>query len=235
MIDSAWQHTSDDYFLRYSAEEIAWHTMAIASSKESDLPLVLLHPKTQHGSAEVFVYAKDQGPIFSISTATLDQLGLTILDARIMTTQDNYVLNSFQVLEQSGEPINESFRASHICTALRNNLILGEVKGHINIHRRSKSRQAQHFPISTSTQFLSDPLNRHTVIELITTDHAGLLSKIGRAFINQHVNLLSAKITTIGSRAEDMFYITDQQLQPITDPDKQNKIREEMLKMLERD
>jgi len=235
MIDSAWQHTSDDYFLRYSAEEIAWHTMAIASSKESDLPLVLLHPKTQHGSAEVFVYAKDQGPIFSISTATLDQLGLTILDARIMTTQDNYVLNSFQVLEQSGEPINESFRASHICTALRNNLIQGEVKGHINIHRRSKSRQAQHFPISTSIQFLSDPLNRHTVIELITTDHAGLLSKIGRAFINQHVNLLSAKITTIGSRAEDMFYITDQQLQPITDPDKQNKIREEMLKMLERD
>ena len=235
MIDSAWQHTSDDYFLRYSAEEIAWHTMAIASSTEADLPLVLLHPQTQHGSAEVFVYTKDLGPIFSISTATLDQLGLTILDARIMTTQDNYVLNSFQVLEQSGEPINESCRVSHICTALRNNLIQGEVKGHINIHRRSKSRQALHFPIPTDIKFIEDPLNRHTIIELITTDHAGLLSKIGRAFINQQVNLLSAKITTIGSRAEDMFYVTDQQLRPITDADKQNQIREEMLKMLDTD
>ncbi|MDD1614355.1 MAG: hypothetical protein LUP98_06840, partial [Methylococcaceae bacterium] len=58
------------------------------------------------------------------------------------------------------------------------------------------------------------------------------LSKIGRAFIQQNVNLLNAKITTIGSRAEDIFYITDQQLQPINDTDKQNLIREEMLKML---
>jgi [protein-PII] uridylyltransferase len=231
-IESAWQHTSDDYFLRYSADEIAWHTMAIASSKETDLPLVLLRPQTHRGSAEVFVYTKDEGPVFSISTATLDQLGLTILDARIITTQDNYVLNSFQVLEQSGEPINELFRASHICTALRNNLLQGDVKGHINIHRQSKSRQALHFPIPTTINFLSDPLNRHTIIELITTDHAGLLSKIGRAFIQQNVNLQSAKITTIGSRAEDMFYITDQQLQPITDTDKQNLIREEILEML---
>ncbi|MFA5922493.1 MAG: [protein-PII] uridylyltransferase [Methylococcaceae bacterium] len=232
-IDSAWQHASDDYFLRYSADEIAWHTMAITSSREADLPLVLLRPQNHRGSAEVFVYTKDEGPIFSICTATLDQLGLTILDARIMTTQDNYVLNSFQVLEQSGEPINELFRASHICTALRNNLLQREVKGHINIHRQSKSRQALHFPIPTSIRFLSDPLNRHTIIELITTDHAGLLSKIGRAFIQQNVNLHSAKISTIGSRAEDIFYITDQQLQPISDTDKKNQIREEILKMLD--
>ncbi|MDD5266166.1 MAG: [protein-PII] uridylyltransferase [Methylococcales bacterium] len=233
IINSAWEHTSDDYFLRYSADEIAWHTMAIASSSEADLPLVLLRPQTQRGSAEIFVYTKDEGPIFSISTDTLDQLGLTILDARIMTTQDNYVLNSFQVLEQTGKPINESFRSAHICSALRNNLLHGGAKNHINIHRQSKSRQALHFPIPTSVKFQSDPLNRHTVIELITTDRAGLLSTIGRAFIKQEVNLLSAKITTIGSRAEDMFYITDQQLQPINDTDKQNLIREEILKMLE--
>ena len=235
VIDASWQHASDDYFLRYSADEIVWHTIAIISSSETDLPLVLLRAQTQRGSAEIFVYTKNEGSVFSLSTATLDQLGLTILDARIMTTLDNYVLNSFQVLEQSGEAINELFRASHICTALRNNLLHGKVKGYINIHRQSKSRQALHFPIPTSIKFLSDPLNRHTIIELITTDHAGLLSKIGRAFIQQNVNLFSAKITTIGSRAEDMFYITDQQLQPITDTDKQNRIREEMLKMLDAD
>jgi len=235
LIDSIWQYTNDDYFLRYSSEEITWHTMAISSVKAVDLPLVLLSPQTQHGSADVFIYTKDVGPIFSISTATFDQLGLTILDARIMTTQNNYALNSFQVLEQSGEPINESYRATHICSALRQNLLDGDVKGHINIHRQSKSRQAQHFPIATSIKFIDDPLNRHTLVELITTDHAGLLAKIGSAFIKQHVNLLNAKITTIGSRAEDMFYITDQHLQPITDPEQQSKIREELLTSLDDD
>lgn len=231
VIYQSWKHASDDYFLRYSADEIAWHTIAIASSSEDELPLVLLRPQTQRGSAEVFIYTKNEEAIFSISTATLDQLGLTILDARIMTTLDNYVLNSFQVLEQSGEPINEPFREVHICTTLRHNLLHREVKKHKNIHRQS--RQAKHFPIPTTIRFHADPLNRYTIIELITTDRAGLLSKIGRAFIRQNIHLYSAKITTIGSRAEDMFYITDQQLQPITDTTKQEQIRREILKMLE--
>lgn len=229
-IDALWQYASDDYFLRYSADEIAWHTVAIVSSDATDLPLVMLRPQTQRGSAEVFVYTKNKGPVFSLSTATLDQLGLTILDARIMTTLDNHVLNSFQVLEQSGEPINDRCREDHICSALRNNLLQQKVKRHKNIHRQS--RQAKHFPIPTSIQFHADPLNRHTIIELITTDHAGLLSKIGRAFIKQNINLHSAKITTIGSRAEDMFYITNQQNQPINDAAKQQRICEEMLKAL---
>ena len=231
VIFSSWQHTGDDYFLRYSADEIAWHTIAIASSTEDELPLVLLRPQSQRGSAEIFVYTKNEEAIFSLSTATLDQLGLTILDARIMTTTDDYVLNSFLVLEQSGKPINELFREVHICTLLRHNLLHREVKKHKNIHRQS--RQAKHFPIPTSIQFYEDPLNRHTIIELITTDHAGLLSKIGRAFVQKNIYLHSAKITTIGSRAEDMFYITDNQSQSITDPVIREQIRKEILKMLD--
>ncbi len=172
----------------------------------------------------------DEGAIFSICTATLDQLGLTILDARIMTTMDNYVLNSFQILEQSGQPINELNREINICKTLRNNLLLKEVKGNRNIHR--ESRQAKHFPIPTSITFIADPLAKQTIIELVTTDHAGLLSKIGRAFLQQNIQLHSAKITTIGSRVEDIFYVTDQRQQPITDHASQQKIRAEILNML---
>jgi len=230
-IEESWQHTSDDYFLRYSADEIAWHTIAIASSKNDQLPLVLLRPQTQRGSAEVFVYTKNEEAVFSISTATLDQLGLTVLDARIMTTGNGYVLNSFQVLEQSGEAIQELFREVHICSSLRNNLLHREAKEQRNIHRLS--RQARHFPIPTSIQFKSDPLNRYTILELITTDHAGLLSQIGKAFVHQDINLHSAKITTIGARVEDMFYITDQDLHPITDEAKQQHIRDEIMKNLD--
>ncbi len=230
VIDASWLHADDDYFLRYSADEIAWHTIAIASSREHTLPLVLLRPQSQRGSVEIFVYTINEGPIFSISTATLDQLGLTILDARIMTTLDNYVLNSFQVLEQSGTPITELNREIHICKTLRHNLLHKEVKGGENIHR--ESRQAKHFPIPTHIKFTADPSGRHTIIELVTTDRAGLLSQIGSAFLQQNIHLHSAKITTIGSRVEDIFYVTNQQLQPITDSANQQKIRDEILATL---
>jgi [protein-PII] uridylyltransferase len=230
VIESAWKHVSDDYFLRYSADEIAWHTIAIAASNEEDLPLVLLRPQTQRGSAEIFVYTKNEGTIFSLSTATLDQLGLTILDARIITTLDHYVLNSFLVLEQSGEPIEDLFREVHICNVLRQNLLQNKVKKTKNIHRQS--RQAKHFPILTNIEFHTDSLNRYTIIELISTDYAGLLSKIGQAFVQQDIHLHSAKISTIGSRVEDTFYITNAEQQPITDLQKLDEIRLAILKQL---
>ncbi len=230
-LETLWQHLSDDYFLRYSVDEIVWHTSEIASAGESELPLVLLRSQTRRGSAEVFVYGKNIGAIFSISTATLDQLGLTILDARIMTTDNDYVLNSFQVLEQSGDPIKEPYRISHICSALKHNLIAQEVKEHKNIHRQS--RQAKHFPIPTHISFHSDAHNNHTVLELITTDRSGLLSKVGRIFNKHHINLHSARITTIGSRVEDMFSITDLNLNPLSDPSQQERLRDEIVTVLD--
>jgi [protein-PII] uridylyltransferase len=216
LVTKSWQHLSDDYFLRYSPDEIAWHTIAIASSAETDLPLVLLRPQTERSSAEIFVYAHNAKGIFSICTAGIDQLGLTILDARIITTSDQYVLNSFQVLEQSGRAINDLHQEIHISTSLRQMLLSKKpLKTQRNLHKQS--RQARHFPIETKVTFLADPTNRHTVVELVTTDRAGLLSTIGLAFTELHIQLHDAKITTIGSRAEDVFYISDQNGQPITD------------------
>jgi [protein-PII] uridylyltransferase len=231
VVEQLWQHVSDDYFLRYSSDEIIWQSSAIASANERELPLVILRSQTRRGSAEVFVYAKNVGAVFSLSTATLDQLGLTILDARIMTTDDDYVLNTFQVLEQSGEPINDSYRIKHICNVLRTNLQQQNVKEHRNIHRLS--RQAKHFPIPTKIKFHPDPLNKQTIMELITTDRSGLLSQVGKVFNKQGINLHSARITTIGSRAEDMFYITDLQRQPLTDANRQEQLREELLYVLD--
>jgi len=229
-VNQSWQHMSDDYFLRYSADEIVWHTIAICASTEQELPLVLLRPQTERGSAEIFVYTRNEAQIFSICTATLDQLGLTILDARIITTEDQYVLNSFQVLEQTGESINDLYREIHICDTLRQSLIAKNVKASINIHKQS--RQARHFPIDTSITFLDTPSNNHTIIELITTDHAGLLSTIGRAFNELDIQLHDAKITTIGSRAEDMFYITDSNNLPIGDDGARQQIRNTIMRYL---
>jgi [protein-PII] uridylyltransferase len=234
-ISKTWREISDDYFLRYSADEIAWHTIAIAATPKSELPLVLLRPQTQRGSVEIFVYTKNENNIFSLSANTLDQLGLTILDARIITfavtETEQYVLNSFQVLEKSGGAINDLSKEIDICTTLRNNLLQLNVKKQINIRR--ESRQAKHFPITSKVFFHKDPLSRYTIIELITTDQPGLLASIGQLFNDLEIQLHDAKITTIGSRVEDMFYVSDLQLRPITDEKTLQKIKSEILMTLQ--
>ncbi len=234
-ISKTWNQVGEDYFLRYSVDEIIWHTIGIASTPKNELPLVLLRPQNQRGSVEVFVYTKNENNIFSLIAETLDNLGLTILDARIititLTTTEQYALNSFQVIEQSGEAIVDLHRELYICKTLQNNLKNRKVTEQRNIHRQS--RQAKHFPIKSRIQFHKDPLSRYTIVELITTDHAGLLALIGQAFTDLSIQLHDAKITTIGSRAEDMFYITDLQSRPITDEAKLEEIRKQLISIIE--
>ena len=232
-IEQAWQHISPDYFLRYYSDEIIWHTIAINSCTEQDLPMILLRPQNQRGSAEVFIYAHHQQEdcIFSRTTAALDKLGLTILDARIITSHNQYTLNSFQVLEQSGEPISDLRRELHICSTVKQQLGHQAGKQQQNLHPHS--RQAEYFPIRTKAYFHQDPQNRYNILQLITTDHPGLLSKVGQLFREHNFNILSAKISTIGSRAEDMFFLTlhDEQL---INPEQQQEFTEELKQLLEK-
>jgi len=207
--NNAWQHINDDYFLRYYSDEIVWHTLAINATPEAELPLVLLRPQNQRGSAEIFIYTHDKKEnfTFSRSTAAIDALGLNILDARIITTKDQYTLNSFQVLEQSGDPIADLFRKIHICSIVKQQLQASPKTLH---HQPARTRQAANFPIKTRAFFHEDPTNNYTRLELITTDQPGLLSKIGKLFLKHHFSVTNAKVTTIGSRAEDMFYLSYQ-------------------------
>ena len=54
-------------------------------------------------------------------------------------------------------------------------------------------------------------------MELVTADRPGLLSRIGQAFADCEIKLLNAKIATLGSRAEDVYYITDKNNEPLSD------------------
>jgi [protein-PII] uridylyltransferase len=230
IVEQVWQTLNDEYFLRYLPEEAAWHTVAIADCKAEDLPLVLLRPISQRGSAEIFVYARNQDSIFAHSTAVLDQLGLTVFDARIITAGEGYVLNSYQVLEQTGEPIRDHLRQVQICVRLRQSLSQANGKP-IQVQRR-EPRQIKHFTVPTQVYFHEDPQNRYTILELVATDRPGLLSKVGQAFTRCGVRLYNAKISTIGSRAEDIFYITGPDDRPLANDIQKRQLSEAIVNLV---
>ena len=57
--------------------------------------------------------------------------------------------------------------------------------------------------------------NCRTVLELVTGDRPGLLLQISKIFELHNVSLHNAKITTLGEKAEDIFFITTSENLPL--------------------
>src|SRR5690606_31839996 len=86
-IERAWARFSAPYFLRHSPHEVAWHTrLLIEREPGSDEPVIALEPRSVRGTTGVLVFAKARHHGFARTTAVLDQLGLTVVDARITPT-----------------------------------------------------------------------------------------------------------------------------------------------------
>ena len=85
--------------------------------------------------------------------------------------------------------------------------------------QRRLPRQLKHFDVRTDVRLSNDLANQHTVVEIVALDRPGLLAHIGRIFMEHKVNLQNARIATLGERAEDIFFLTDSEQQPISDPE----------------
>ena len=226
-VESVWQRLSEEYFLLHTADEIAWHTTNLQSRLQGDVPLVFLRQRAERGTTELCVFSRHDDFIFGRVTAVLAQLGLTVLDARIIPVGEDASLDSYVVLEDTGIPIQNQERLAKIETVL-----MGEINRHnaspIPVTRRAP-RQVRMFATPTIIEFADDARNRYTVLEIDAGDRPGLLSLIGQALKSCRVRLRTAKITTIGERAEDVFFITDSRGRPLLDADDREQLRAALL------
>src|ERR1039457_4498665 len=107
-IDRVWSQWTEAYFLRYLPEEIAWHTTLLASrGAGSDKPLVAIRQLHERGGTAVLTYTPRGLHSFARTTAVLDQMGLNVVDARLVLSANGYSLETYDVLEDSGAGISD--------------------------------------------------------------------------------------------------------------------------------
>ena len=218
-IKTLWEGFGEEYFLRETVSDIVWHTEAIANHSDKTAPLILLKESSERdneGATQIFVYTKDRTTLFALITASLEQLDLNVMDARLYSSGDGHTLDTFYVLDADNEPLGDNpERIAHIKAQLSEQL--QQDKRYLDIISRRTPRQMRLFSIPTSTSFFNDETLGLSVLEIITPDRPGLLARIGKIFVDFDVQLQNAKITTLGERVEDVFFITDNQQQPVSD------------------
>ncbi|MBE9540528.1 MAG: [protein-PII] uridylyltransferase [Proteobacteria bacterium] len=216
-----WRERGEDYFLRERTEDIAWHTEAIAGHYDKEQPLVLVRSTTDSSVAnatQIFIHARSRVHLFSTICAELEQLDLSVHDARIYNANDGMSLDTFFVLDSSGKSFAEdSARIKHIAEHLTT--ALNDAARAPVIPQRRTPRQVKSFSIPTVTKMTLDETKNLSVLEVSTPDRPGLLARLGKIFVDFDVELQAAKIQTLGERVEDVFFLTDNAQQAITDAD----------------
>ncbi|WP_031816260.1 [protein-PII] uridylyltransferase, partial [Vibrio parahaemolyticus] len=226
-IEVLWQRFKADYFLRHTHTQIAWHCAHLLRMDDPNKPLVLISKKATRGGTEVFVYTKDQPALFATVVAELDRRNFNVHDAQIMTSKDGHVIDTFMVLDQHGEAIDESRHAAvikHLTHVL-------EAGRPTKIKTRRTPNKLQHFNVKTKVDFLPTKGKKHTLMEFVALDTPGLLAKVGRTFADLNINLHGAKITTIGERAEDLFILTSEAGGRLSE-EQQNELRDKLIEKL---
>ena len=207
-ITQVWSQWTEAYFLRYTPEEIAWQTTLLAGrSALDDAPLVAIRQLADRGGTAVMTYTPQRMHSFARTTAVLDQMGLNVVDARLISSANGFSLETYVVLENSGTVIADAARIREIELGLWR--ALQKTEDTAMIVTRRAPRQVRMFSTPTQVNFTLDARNNRTILELIAADRPGLLSEVGKVFKAERVAINGAKIMTVGERAEDVFYITD--------------------------
>jgi [protein-PII] uridylyltransferase len=167
--------------------------------------VVRARPHQDGEGLQVMVYTQDQPDLFARIVGFFARSGYSIVDAKIHTTAHGYALDSFVVLDVSRQG-SEREMVAYIEHELSERL-----------HRRAPpeapgtgrlSRQVKHFPIKPEVSIRGDEKGSNFVLSLVAADRPGLLYTVATTIAEHGASLHTAKITTLGERAEDVFLIS---------------------------
>lgn len=216
-IESLWELIDDEYFLRHSYGEIRWHTRVLLNNKE--FPIVSIRRQSTHRvneydnlkALDIFVAADYDSHLFTKVCVALDSLNLDIYNAKLHRNNKliggmNSVALTFRVREAKNDIVINDDRIQKINNTISEVLHSEEI---YKLPNTRLTRQMRVFDAPTKISYSVDPSNSYTILEIETLDRPGLLALVSYCFSELNIDINLAKITTVGERAEDVFYLSN--------------------------
>jgi len=203
--DALWRNFDVPYFLRHDAQEIAWHTRMLHSRISAEQPVVKARLSPAGEGLQAMVYVRDQRELFARLCGYFGTVGFSIVDAKIYTSRHGYALDTFQLMDVGNVPHPRDMISKiedELTGWLANQVPLPPpIKGRV-------SRRVKHFPIPPEVRIVPDEKGQFHSLSITAGDRPGLLYAIARVLSRYGVDLHTAKIATLGERAEDVFVVS---------------------------
>jgi [protein-PII] uridylyltransferase len=224
--DAFWAQLDTSYFLQHDADEITWHTRQLAPHLHAATPIVKARVARIGKGLQVMVYCPDQPYLFARICHFFATMRFSIMEARVHVTRHGYALDSFLVMDPSKGKAGYRDAIHRIEHELARQIAAAEPLPAPPTGRAD--RQLRHFPIAPQVEIEADGKGGYR-LSLIAGDYPGLLARIARVLAQHRIDLFSARINTLGARAEDVLHIRGEELAV---PEKIEALRGELLRQM---
>ncbi|HEV7476151.1 MAG TPA: [protein-PII] uridylyltransferase [Burkholderiales bacterium] len=222
-----WAQLDTAYFLRHDPQEIAWQTRTLHYRVDADQPVAKARLAPFGEGLQVMIYTKDRESLFARICGYFERAGFNIVEAKVHTTRHGYALDTFLVLGQ-GADAHYRDMIERIEAELPREV---DSQAPLDPPRGGRlSRRVRHFPISPVVNIRPDERGSYQVLTLVAADRPGLLYGVARMLARYQINLQTARINTLGDRAEDVFLVTGEAL---SNSKKVLQLEQELLKELQ--
>ena len=219
----------DRYLSCYSSNEIAHH-IEMARSVERELLLVEWQVEKEI-QAKVTVATKDRYGLFSKMTGSMFLNRLNILQAQIHTWEDGTALDTFWVadgtrdIERRLQQFKKDLKTILSGEASLKNLLLERAESN-----GIKQKIIPRVPVEVKLN--NQDSDFYTIVEITAEDRLGILYDITQALTDHGCDIHFARISTLGNRIVDVFYVQDEWGEKIEEQQKSNLLKQILLSRL---
>lgn len=205
------------YLAANSAAQVAGHATLVAQLAESPRPgdaAIGVGPGPARGSWRVGIAVAESPGLFSVLCGALCLAGLDIDAADAWDAHGGIALDIFVVRSDTRAPVDTSTWAAferHVRSGLSDPAGLA-----VRLAERRR-----HYPARSRTRTLvrvEETGAYATAVRVRAADRPGLLYDIARAFADTGLRLTWARAVTRSGVANDVFHVTDDVGEPVTDP-----------------
>ena len=159
----------------------------------------------------------------------IDNESINIVDARVHKTYSGLTIMIFVVFMPTNITIDNALLDSS-AIKIRERLLNPNLP--LPSPPKNMVPRLKHFPIETEVIFPQSPNKPYTIMEVTAQDRPGLLHQVANALLHCKVQLLNARVSTFGERAEDIFVLRERNGGKLTSQEQKDCLVRAILKGL---
>lgn len=167
--------------------------------------------RPEGGGWSVTIVAPDRRGLMGTVAGVLALHRLSVRSATLRT-ENGIAIDTWSVVPEFGDPPVMQALREDIDRALDRRLDVAAV-----LERREASRAPSRTPRTAAhIDIVEDASETATVLEVRAADRLGLLHRLGRALSYAGLDVLAARVATLGAEAVDVFYVVEDTGEPLS-------------------